>query len=184
MPAAVASRYARALAELATRAPAGVEPHRVLEELETVEAALAASAALRHVVLSPAVPAPQKRALIGKLAGRLGLSDLVRRFLLVVIDHRRAALLADIRQAFEALLDERLGLVRVDVTSARELTARQREAVTSGLARLTGKRPRPRFATDAGLIGGVVARVGSTVYDGSVRGQLGVLEKRLAGTRA
>ncbi len=59
MPAAVAFRYARALADLATRAPAGVEPHQVLEELETVEAALAASAALRHVVLSPAVPAPQ-----------------------------------------------------------------------------------------------------------------------------
>jgi len=184
MPAAVATRYARALVDLATRPGAQIAPHRVLDELDAFQGALAASPALRGVLLSPAVAAPQKRSLVSRLSLALGLSDLLRRFLLVVMDRRRMNLLAEIRQAAEALLDERLGVVRVDVTSARELTAAQREALTAGLARLTGRRPRPNFAADPELIGGLVARIGSTIYDGSLRGRLETLKRRLAGLEA
>lgn len=181
MPAAVATRYARALVDLATRPDAPISPRQVLDELDTFQRALTASPALRNVLLSPAVVAGQKRNLVSRLTVSLGLSDLVRRFLLVVVDRRRVNLLAEMRQAAEALLDERLGMVRVDVTSARQLSEAQRETVTAGLARLTGRRPRPHFAVDPQLIGGLVAKVGSTIYDGSLRGRLETLKRRLAG---
>lgn len=181
MPAAVASRYARALADLVTRPGSGLEPERALAELESFAGALKASAELQHVLLSPAVPPPRKRALIARLAGGVGLSDLIRRFLYVLVDRRRIALLEEVREAFETEIDERRGVVRVDVASARELSAAQREALGRELARLTGRRPRLRFALQPGLIAGLVARVGSTVYDGSVRGQLLALRQRLAG---
>jgi|YNPNPStandDraft_1061719.scaffolds.fasta_scaffold13166_3 F-type H+-transporting ATPase subunit delta len=181
MATALATRYARALVDLATRPGVPITPHRILDELELFERALADSPALKNVLLSPAVPAPQKRKLVARVAAGLGLSDLTRRFLLVVTDRRRMGLLAEMRQAAETLLDARLGVVRVDVTSARVLSEAQREALAAGFQRLTGLRPRPRFALDPELIGGVVARVGSTIYDGSVRGRLEALKRRLAG---
>ncbi|MCS7315682.1 MAG: ATP synthase F1 subunit delta [Bryobacterales bacterium] len=181
MPAAVATRYARALVELATKPGEVPEPERVLEELALFEEALAVSPALRNVLLSPAVPAPQKRSLISRLVRHLGCSDLVRRFLLVVADRRRMGMLTQIRQAVEQTLDERLGVVRVEVTSARELTPAQREALEAALARVTGLRPRTRFRIEPELIGGAMARIGSTIYDGSVRGRLEALKRRLAG---
>jgi F-type H+-transporting ATPase subunit delta len=181
MPAAVAFRYARALADLVTKPGAAVETERALAELESFAAAVAGSRPLEHVLLSPVVPPPRKRALIGRLAAGLGLSGLVQRFLYVLVDHRRVALLGDIREAFETEIDARRGLVRVEVASARELTGAQRAALERELARLTGKQPRLKFRLEPELIGGLVARVGSTVYDGSVRGQLAGLRQRLAG---
>jgi len=77
------------------------------------------------------------------------------------------------------IIDERLGYARAEVASARELTETQRTALNAQLERLTGKRIRMRFQVDESLIGGVVARIGSTVYDGSLRGQLASLESRL-----
>jgi F-type H+-transporting ATPase subunit delta len=89
------------------------------------------------------------------------------------------AILAD----FELIVDERLGFARAEVSSPTELTEAQRGAINSELERLTGKRLRMRFAVDPALIGGVVARIGSTVYDGSVRGQLQTLGRRLSTER-
>ena len=96
------------------------------------------------------------------------------------MDRRRIALLSEIIRDFEAVVDARLGFARADVTSARELSEGQRGELNSKLQRLTGKRIRMRFTVDQALIGGAVARIGSTVYDGSVRGQLASLERRLS----
>jgi F-type H+-transporting ATPase subunit delta len=181
MPAAVASRYARALADLVMKPGARVDPERAARELELFAAALGSSQPLAHVLLSPAVPPPRKRALIGRLAAGLDLSDLIQRFLFVLVDHRRIALVEEVREGFETEIDQRRGLVRVHVASAGELSAAQREALSRELARLTGQEPRLRFRLAPELIGGLVARVGSTVYDGSVRGQLAALRQRLAG---
>ncbi len=181
MPAAVATRYARALVDLAMRPGEAAAPETVIGELALFEEVLRASPALRNVLLSPAVSAPQKRSLVSRLVRRLGLCDLVRRFLLVLTDRRRMGLLGEIREAAEQTLDERLGVVRVDVTSARELTPAQREALEQGLARLTGRQPRARYSVEPEMIGGAVARIGSIIYDGSVRGRLETLKRRLAG---
>jgi F-type H+-transporting ATPase subunit delta len=96
-----------------------------------------------------------------------------------LIDHRRIHEFASIIEAFEALADERLGFVRADVTSAHELTDEQRADLGAQLSRLSGKQAKLRFATDPAVMAGVVARVGSTVYDGSVRGQLERLRVKL-----
>ena len=80
-------------------------------------------------------------------------------------------------------MPERLGFARAEVSSPHELTEPQRGAINAQLERLTGKRIRVRFGVDPALIGGVVARIGSTVYDGSVRGQLQTLGRRLSTER-
>ena len=117
--------------------------------------------------------------MVGRIGDLLKLSRITRNFLFVLVDHRRIASLADIIQTLEVILDERLGFARAEVASARELTEPQRTALNAQLERLTGKRLRMRFRVDESLIGGVVARIGSTVYDGSLRGQLASLEGRL-----
>lgn len=182
MPNAVAFRYARALADLAMKP--GVMPQTVIGDLEKFEQALAQSVDLRNALQSPAVPKARKHAVVRRLGQELALADLVRRFVMVLIDHRRLPLLGDIREAFEMVLDERLDVVRVDVISARELTAVQRGKLLEEFSRATGKRARARFHVSEKLIGGIVAKVGSKVFDGSVRGQLEALKQRMAGAGA
>jgi F-type H+-transporting ATPase subunit delta len=98
----------------------------------------------------------------------------------VLIGHRRIVLLAEILQAFEVLLDERAGYIRADIASASALGEEQRAQLAAELEKLTGKRIRTAYTVDESLIGGVIAKVGSTLYDGSVRGALESLGKRLS----
>ncbi len=177
---ALASRYASALVDVATDAKASVDPHQVLRELRSFEEVFHASAELRNALSSPSVPPARKRAVAGRIGEKLAISRIARNFLFVLTDHRRIAALAEVLDAFELLLDERLGFARAEVSSAGDLDQRQRELVSRELERLTGKRVRMRFSVDRALIGGLVARIGSTVYDGSVRGRLEALGRRLA----
>jgi F-type H+-transporting ATPase subunit delta len=179
MPTALSFRYARALADVALSS--GADPAAVMGELDGFAQALASSPEMKKVLQSPAVAPVRKRAVIVRLEKALAGSGLVRRFLLVLIDHRRIPLLEDIRAAFQAVIDERLGVVRAEVATARPLNERQRTEILDGLSRLTGKQARASFAVREELIGGAVARVGSTVYDGSVRGQLEAMRQKLAG---
>jgi F-type H+-transporting ATPase subunit delta len=181
MPSALAFRYARALADLAAKPGAPVEASAITGELESFENALKESVQLKNALESPAVAPAKKRAVVAELARRLPLSSLTARFLYVLIDHRRVPLLGEVREAFESVVDERLGIVRVEIHSARELTAGQRSQLLEELTRLTGKEARARFQVRDDLIGGVVARIGSTVYDGSIRGQLTAIKHKLAG---
>lgn len=180
MSLAVASRYARALADVVFRAGAELQPSEAVEQLQAIENLVAGSPELKSILLTPAVPAARKRALMARLAERLGVSRLVRNFLFVVIDRRRVDQLPQIRRSLENLLDERLGLVRADVASARPLGAAQREQLRAELVRVSGRQVRCEFTIQESLIGGAVARVGSTVYDGSVRGQLAELRRRMS----
>jgi F-type H+-transporting ATPase subunit delta len=178
---AVATRYANALADVVTAGASAVPPAVAVAELQSFAAALEASAELRNALGTPAVPAGRKRAVIAQIAGILKLSAITRNFLFILVDHRRIAALPEIVRSFELIVDERLGFARAEVSSARELSEAQQRAVSSELERLTGKRLRARYALDETLLGGLVARIGSTVYDGSLRGQLRSLEHRLGG---
>jgi F-type H+-transporting ATPase subunit delta len=175
MLSAVATRYARALADVL----AASDPAPVLAQLREIEEIIRSSQDLRNALATPAIPPSRKRAVMARLIEPLRVPVQVRNFLFVVIDHRRVHDFASIIEAFEALADQRLGLVRADVTSAHELTEAQRSSLTIQLSRLAGKQAKPRFATDPAVMAGVVARVGSTVYDGSVRGQLERLRTKL-----
>jgi len=177
---ALATRYASALVDVATGPKAGVDPHHVLGELRGFQEVFAGSAELRNALASPGVPPSRKRAVVKAIGDKFGLSRIAHNFLFVLTDHRRVVLLAEILEAFDLLLDERLGFTRAEISSARDLDPRQRTVLSSELERLTGKQVRMRFSVDRGLLGGLVARVGSTVYDGSVRGQLQALGKRMA----
>jgi F-type H+-transporting ATPase subunit delta len=96
-----------------------------------------------------------------------------------VIDHRRIAMLDEMREAFELALEERMGFARAEVVSATALDAQRSAQLESELSRLTGKRMRLRFAIDPELLGGATARIGSTLYDGSLRGQLQQMRREL-----
>ncbi len=176
---AIAARYAEALTEVVTAAGSPVRPQDSVNEIRAFVSTLASSNELYIALTSPAIPASRKKAVIGRIADDLQLSGIIRNFLFVVTSHRRIAALAEILQLLEEKLDERLGFVRAEVASARELSAGQRAALTQTLEHLSGKRVRLRFQIEESLIGGVVARIGSTVYDGSVRGQLQLLERSL-----
>jgi F-type H+-transporting ATPase subunit delta len=180
---AVATRYAKALADVTSARADGLSPQDALTQLRAFESALAASRELENALITPAVPLGRKRAVVERIAGLLKLSPIARNFLFVLIDHRRIALLGAILSSFDLIMDERLGFARAEVSSPRELTETQRGAISAQLEHTTGKRIRTRFAVDPELIGGVVARIGSTVYDGSVRGQLLTLGRRLGTER-
>jgi F-type H+-transporting ATPase subunit delta len=177
---ALATRYANALADVVTGSKAVINAESALSELRAFEGVLRASPELQNVLTSPAVPPVRKRAVVGRIGDLVQISRVTRNFLYVLIDHRRISLLSEIIHSFEIISDERLGFARADVTSARELAEHQRKLLSLQLERITGKRIRARYSVDDSLIGGVVARIGSTVYDGSVRGQLNSLGKRLS----
>ena len=176
----VVNRYANALADVVLSSGSGVDGPQAIEQLRSFDAVVQASPDLRGVLASPAVPVARKRAIIKTIAERLGLARIVRNFVLVLGDHRRAAALAQMVDAFEALLDDRLGFERANVGSAFELDSHQQSELSTRLSQLVGKPVRMRYTVDPGLIGGVTARIASRVYDGSVRGRLADMRKRLA----
>jgi F-type H+-transporting ATPase subunit delta len=177
---AVAARYANALADVVTAGSSALNPQQAVAELRAFEELLRASVELQNALVTPAVPASRKRAVVGRLADLLQLSRITRNFLFVLIDHRRIASLSDMIRTFEEVVDARLGFAQAEVSSPNDLDDAERRELTAQLERLTGKRIRMRFTLDPSLIGGAVARIGSTVYDGSVRGQLAALGRRLS----
>jgi F-type H+-transporting ATPase subunit delta len=179
MPHAVSMRYARALADAVLDPKSGLEPGKAWQELRSVSELVSENAELRNVLTSPAVSTARKRAVIGRFASTLAVSRLVRNFLFVLIDRRRIALLPEVVDAFESEVDARLGVVRAQVTTAAPLDEPQRAEMQAALGRLAGKQVRASFDVDPALIGGAVARIGSTIYDGSVRGHLDTLRSRL-----
>jgi F-type H+-transporting ATPase subunit delta len=174
-----ATRYARALVDVVTAPGSKADSARVLRELRLVESLMGESATLKTALASPAVAPSRKRAVMRRLLEPMNVDEKVRNFVYVVIDHRRAGDFPSIVDAFELLLDERMGLVAADIRSARDLSDTQRSAIETQVSRLAGKKAKLKFSTDPALIAGVVARVGSTVYDGSVRGQLERLRTKL-----
>jgi F-type H+-transporting ATPase subunit delta len=179
MAAAVANRYARALVDVVMASASTVKPEDAVRQLRAVEEMIAGSAQLRIALLTPAISNARKRAVVGSLLKEMSTSEVIRNFVFVVINHRRIGMLAEITEAFDLLMDQRLGFVRAEVTSASALDARRSAGLEAELSRLTGKRMRLRFAVDSSLLGGAVARIGSTVYDGSIRGQLQQLRRQL-----
>ncbi len=168
--ASVASTYARAFADvlLADR----LDASRAIGGLRRIAGLMQESVELRRVWENPAVPADQKRRLLDAIADREGIERHVRNLVAVLIDHRRMHFLKQITAQLEKELDARLGFAEAQITTARELADAERRALESQIAKLTGKKVRARFGLDSSLLGGAMVRIGSTVYDGSVKGQL------------
>ena len=168
--ASVASTYARAFADVVLSAH--LDANRAIGGLRRIAGLLAESADLRRVWENPAVPAEQKRKLLDAIVHREGLEPHVRNLVAVLIDHRRVQFLSRIAEQLEKELDARLGFAEAHVLSFRELGDAEKRALETQIAKVTGKKVRARFGLDPSLLGGAVVRVGSTIYDGSVKGQL------------
>jgi len=179
MLSAISTRYAKALVDVVTEQGSNIDPQQAMEQLRQVAAMISVSDDLRNALLSPAVSPARKRAVIQVLTAEISIHPKIRNFLYVVIDHRRVHEIPSIVEAFEVLLDEQLGFIRADVSSARLLSEAQKAALEAQLTRVAGKKAKLKFQTDPALVAGVVARVGSTVYDGSVKGQLERLRTKL-----
>jgi len=175
--ASVVGTYARAFADVVVGGKA--DPALMLQELQTMEALLAESVQLRRVMENPSIPGEQKRAVLDAVVQKTGASRPVRNFIAVLTDHRRLPLFGEIVRQVEQELNERFGFADAQVTSARPLGESEKQALEAEIAKLTGKRVRARYQQDKSLLGGVVVQVGSTIYDGSVNGQLERIREQL-----
>jgi F-type H+-transporting ATPase subunit delta len=173
---AVAERYAAALADVAVERK---NSETVKRNLAAFVEAFSSIADLRNALESPALNAEVKRKVIAEVAGKMGLDEAVRNFIYLVVDHRRTKILPEIEQAFLSELNERLGIVDAEVTSAHELKDDEKRQLSTVVEQRTGKKVEARFQIDGALLGGAVVRLGSTIYDGSVRDQLKRLREQL-----
>lgn len=174
----VTSRYARALADVVIDRK--LIPGRIREQVNAIAQLVAANENLRNVWDNPSVPSEQKKSLLDAIAKRMVLDPMVRNFIAVLIDNDRIGTIAIIARQFELELDAQLGIAEAKVTSSRDLTTDERIAVENQIKHITGMSVRASYATDKALIGGAVVQIGSTIYDGSVRGQLSKLREALS----
>jgi F-type H+-transporting ATPase subunit delta len=173
---ALAERYAGALVDVALQ---NQQADQVKQELAAFATLLRESPELNAFLSNPSIARTAKHSAIGQIVERMGASRTLRNYLFVIVDQRRAGMLVEIEQAFSRLLDARQGITQAKVTSATELSAQERGELNVALAKLTGAKVQAQYATDAALIGGAVVRIGSTIYDGSVRTQLERLRVRM-----
>ncbi len=176
--ASVASTYARAFADVILSVH--LDANRAVGGLHRIADLLHESTDLRRVWENPAVPADQKRKLLDAIVQREGIERHVRNLMAVLIDHRRVHFLGRIIEQLKKELDARLGFAEAEIRSARELGDAEKRALESQIEKVTGKKVRAQFGLDVSLLGGAVVRVGSTIYDGSVKGQLEKIKEAIS----
>ena len=163
-----ARRYAKALLDVLY--PAKAETG--LEQLRNFTAVLAQNTDAQLVFENPTVSTDRRKDLLSKIGDNLELDTPMRNFLGLLIERNRLDLLRQIVSTYEKLLDEKLGVIQARVTTALALDSAQQSEVVARLQALTGKKVRMEVSVDPALIGGIVAEVGTTIYDGSIRQQL------------
>lgn len=176
--ASVASTYARAFADVVfdTHLDAG----RATNGLRQIATLFKQSLELRRVWENPAVPADQKRKLLDAIVQREAIDRPVRNLIAVLIDHRRLLFLPRIVEQLEKELDARLGFTEALISSVRELADTEKRVLEAQIAKTTGKKVRASYGLDKSLLGGAVIRIGSTIYDGSVKGQLEKIKEAIS----
>ena len=179
--ASIANTYARAFADVVL--DAHLDANRAMGGLRTIAQHFSESAELRRVWENPAVPADQKHKLLDVIVQREGVEKPVRNLVAVLINHRRVQFLSRIVEQFEKEMDGRLGFAEAQISSARQLADPEKRSLEVQIEKMTGKKVRAQYGLDASLLGGAVVRVGSTIYDGSVKGQLERIREAISGER-
>ena len=177
--AAYAARYARAFSQVAVASHLDVAAAQ--KQLEDFSATLAGSRELREVLMNPSIANEGKLRVIDAIASRLNMPRPVRNFIAVIMDHQRLAELDEILTEYSLLADENAGMAEVEIVSARPLDEGERAGLEAKASELAGARVRASFREDASLLGGAVLKIGSTVYDGSIKAQLAGMRQQLAG---
>ena len=174
----IARRYASALADVILQHG---EAKEVQHELQQWEELLQTNAALQEVFRNPTIALDQKRAVLNKLIDHTKPRPITTNFLKVLLQNQRLTELPEINRKLADILDERAGMVAAMVTTARPVPDNIQRSLEQRLTTLTQKKVRLNFQQDPDLIGGLVTRIGSTVYDGSVRNHLTLIKERMAG---
>ncbi|MBI1746286.1 MAG: ATP synthase F1 subunit delta [Acidobacteria bacterium] len=173
----IATRYARALVDVALERNA---QDRILVELEEFQSLLEKQHELRDVLENPALPVLIRVNILREVLRRGQIDRGTENFLLFLLSKNRQRYLREVLQAFMEQLDLRLGIISADVATAFELSIPQREQLRMRLAAMTGRKVKLNFVIDRAIIGGVVVKIGSTIYDGSVKMQLHLLRQCMA----
>jgi F-type H+-transporting ATPase subunit delta len=176
MPEAIAGRYARALVDVI--GPEG-DYRRVGQDLENFASVYEESAELREVLQSPVVTPEQKLKVIQAILARLEALEVTRNFLRVLMTHYRINLLDEIRLSFQNIINERLGIVRMQVISAAPLSDEQQSILRERFGKLVQKTVEIEYQIDPNVLGGLLTQIKSTVYDGTVRGYLQRIREQL-----
>lgn len=174
----VARRYASALADVILERGEAKEVQRELEQWEEL---LQSNATLQEVFRNPTIALDKKRAVLNKVIERAKPRPTTTNFLKVLLQNQRLTELPEINRKLVEILDERAGMVAATVTTARPVPGDIQQSLQLRLTTVTQKKVRLNFKQDTDLIGGLVTRIGSTVYDGSVRNQLQLIKERMAG---
>ncbi len=172
----IANRYARALADVIVERR---ETNEVIKELIGFERMMSENPQLRDVFASPVIATERKRAMLDELLERISPRQTTANFLRLLLNHSRLQTLDQMLWALSRELDTRTNIVSAEVTTAREISDQEKAALQSQLKTATGKEVRLQFRTDPAIIGGVITRIGSLVYDGSVKNQLAQMKKKL-----
>jgi F-type H+-transporting ATPase subunit delta len=175
--AAFASRYARAFADVV--ASAHLDTAAVDRQLDDFLATWNGSKELRDVFENPAIPAPQKVAILDSMNKKLGLQRELRNLIAVLINNDRVAHVREVVEAYRAEMQARLGIRQAEITTVRQLSEQERNSLLAGVGKLAGAPVEATFKLDENILGGTVVRIGSTVYDGSIRGRLERLREAL-----
>ena len=175
--AAFVARYAQAFLEVATAAK--LDTTAIEGQLTDFLATWNGSRELREFFVNPAVPTPQKIEFLDSLNKKMGMRKELRNLLAVLISNDRIGHVGDVAAAYRKLLQEQLGIRQAEIVTARELSAQERDALVVEVGKLAGSKIDASFKLDAAILGGTVVRIGSTVYDGSVRGRLDRLKEAL-----
>jgi|SRR5580704_17198275 F-type H+-transporting ATPase subunit delta len=174
-----ALRYARALFDVAVKEAADLQ--EVEQDLTAFAELFSRHDTLRKVLLNPAVPAPRKRATVAELLERMKVSPVVGKLMTLLAERDRLMLVPELLDAYRQRLLDHRHIVRAEVTTAAALPADRTEAIGQSLAAATGRQVMLATRVDPSIIGGMVTRIGSTVYDGSLIGQLARMKKKLGG---
>jgi len=172
----IARRYASALADVVMTSG---DTESVKNELAMFSQLFLANEDLQTVFGNPAIPAANKEKVLNSLVEKAKPSKTTANFLRILLRNGRLTDLGDVNTRFDSVLQERRNIVSAEIVSARELPADEKREFELSLEKLTGKEININFAVDPDLIGGVVTRIGSTVYDGSVRTKLENLREQL-----
>jgi F-type H+-transporting ATPase subunit delta len=175
--AAFVSRYASAFADVVTAVK--LDSAAVDQKLTDFLATWQGSPELREFFENPAIAVNDKVAILDKLNAKIGMQKELRNLIAVLISHGRITHVAEVAEGYRRLLQEQMGVFPAEITTARPLDAKEREALLAEVGKLAGGKVEASFKLDASILGGTVVRIGSTVYDGSVRGRLDRLREAL-----
>jgi F-type H+-transporting ATPase subunit delta len=174
---ASAARYARALFDVALKES---DPAQAGVDLASFAGLMSANAELHSTLTNPAVPVTAKREIVSTLTTRLNAATPVRKVLALLAERDRLALVPDLLDIYRERLMEHQQVVRAEVTTAAPLDAAREAQLQQRLAQATGRKVEITTSVDPSIIGGVIARIGSTVYDGSIATQLEKMKEKLA----